>query len=345
MGAAITQCTKAMLVESDECAYVQSESPFQAAPGEGPQLALRISQAPIEASHGAKLCPFSAGDEVAVVQVEKLKGWDELRWRQERSAKQRASNDATSKLLWPTGPRFNNAQRFWGAKVVSSDGAGGFEEHWCLLQVAVNPQERTAENAKADIDDAREVAAYANRFNAQTASYCGADDVESMPNIRVCAPVGCTVIGSTVPSMANPEETVLLAWYPSPQVKKFVFDGSEDFLELPQAFFHYVAFASGGQEQVADLQGVEDGDDIYLLDPVLLRSPQVTLTGLLGTMMAGGADHEPSFEPERGPGDLRFEQWHPRCGELCRAFDPTRRSAHCRKHCGINLPTCGVGGA
>ncbi|CAK0911008.1 unnamed protein product [Prorocentrum cordatum] len=97
MGAAITQCAKAMLVESDEYAYVKSESPFQAASGEGPQLALRISQAPIEASHGAKLSPFGLGDEVAVVQVEKLKGWDALRWRQERSAKQRASNDVTSK--------------------------------------------------------------------------------------------------------------------------------------------------------------------------------------------------------------------------------------------------------
>jgi len=282
------------------------------------------------------------------LQVVYSRHWQRERGRsssssEERSAKQRASNDVTSKLLWPTGPRFHSAQRFWGAKVVSSDGAGGFEEHWCLLQVAVNPQDRTGENARADIEDAREVAGYAHQFNAQTASYCGADDVESVPNVKVCAPVACEVIGSTVAGLANPGETVLLAWYPSPQVKKFVFDGSEDFLELPQAFFHYVAFLSGGRENVADLQGVEDGDDIYLVDPVLLRSTQATLAGLLGTVLAG--DPEPRLEPERDPGDLRFEQWHPRCGELCRAFDPTRRSAHCRKHCGINLPTCGVGGA
>merc|ERR1719433_951559 len=61
-------------------------------------------------------------------------------WRQEHSAKQRAAQQGAGGVPWPTGPRFSAAQRFWAAKVVASDGRGGFEDHWCMLQLAVQPK-------------------------------------------------------------------------------------------------------------------------------------------------------------------------------------------------------------
>merc|ERR1719356_1171758 len=57
----------------------------------GPRLALRVVWAPPEDSHGAHPVPFGEGDEVAVAQLDKIKGWGPLGWRQESSAKQRAS--------------------------------------------------------------------------------------------------------------------------------------------------------------------------------------------------------------------------------------------------------------
>lgn len=296
----------------------------------GPLIVLRVTQASIKSSSGARLTPFGFGDEVAVVQVEKLKGWDALRWRQEHWATQRAVSDSGQKLWPPRGPRFENAQRFWGAKVVSTDGQGGFEEYWCLLQVAASPEQRIAENARAALDDARDVAAYTDRFNQRMSDTHGSDDTKSVPSLRVCTPVGCTVIGGNAPDLASLGETVLVIWYPSPRVQKFVFDGSEDFLELPQAFFHYVAFLSRGWEQVADLQGVRDGHDVYLVDPVVLRTPEASMLSTLSGISAGGTQR--LFEPETAASDLRFEQWHPRCGELCKVFDPNRSTMKSRRH-------------
>lgn len=310
-------------------------------PADGPQLALRIAYTPIEESLGAKLGPFGAGDEVAVMQLDRVKGWEPLVWRQERIAKQRAAVDSASSLAWPDGPRFSAAQRFWGAKVVASDGKGGFEEHWCLLQVAVNPKDRSMESVKPIIEDAKDVASYAHRFNLQTARACGAEDEPAeAPGVRVCAPVGCYVIGSSVPDVVQPGEAVSLSVYPASTVKKFVFEGAEDFVELPQAFFHYVAWTSGGRESVGDLQGVQDDQDVILVDPVVLRAAKPSIGDLIGTLASSGEEGgQTSVEQQR------FDLWHPKCGQLCRAFDPQRRTAHCRRACGMSLPSCGVGGA
>lgn len=357
MGGAISSCTKLLSSDPDldymqheghPCHYPVAGHEEQAS---GPLLALRVAYAPIEESKGVKSSPYATGDEVAVIKFEKVKGWEPLRWRQERCAKQRASMDSSHRRLWPEGPRFNTAQRFWGAKVVSSDGKGGFEEHLCVLQVAVAPKDRTLESIKLDVDDAKDVASYAVRFNLQTARTCGDVDPESVPGVKVCAPVACTVLGSAAPDLARPGEAVLLTWYPYSVLRKFVFEGGEDFLELPQAFFHYATWLSGGREQLADLQGVEEGDDVILIDPVLLRSAQPTIGNLLstlvsGTAQGGGSSYEQALGAQIcGPADWRFEACHPQCGQLCQAFDPHRRSAQSRKHCGLNLPSCGVGGA
>jgi hypothetical protein len=365
MGVAISSCTK-LLNGDPDLDYMHADGQpchYPAAGGheessQGPLLALRIAYAPIEESTGVKASPFAAGDEVAVIRFEKVKGWEPLRWRQERTAKQRAAMDSSHRRFWPEGPRFSTAQRFWGAKVISSDGRGGFEEHLCLLQVAVAPKDRALENIRQDVEDARDVASYAHRFNLQTARTCGDVDPESVPGVKVCAPVACTVLGSAAPDLARPGEAVLLTWYPWPVVRKFVFEGGEDFLELPQAFFHYTYWFTAGREQLADLQGVEDGDDVILVDPVVLRTPPPTIGNLLTTLVTGtaaqgalGSDFQAQGGPhgaagQGGPADWRFEACHPQCGQLCKAFDPHRRSATCgRKHCGLNLPSCGVGGA
>lgn len=69
-----------------------------------------------------------------------------------------------------------------------------------------------------------------------------------MPTIKVAAPVACEVIFSGYPSMVPVGAVCTLTPYAEKDVQKFVFDGhSDEFLELPQAFFHYAAFSSGGK--------------------------------------------------------------------------------------------------
>lgn len=54
---------------------------------EGPKLALRIAHAAVEASSGFLPSPFGLGDEIAVVKLQKLTGWETLSLRQERQPK------------------------------------------------------------------------------------------------------------------------------------------------------------------------------------------------------------------------------------------------------------------
>jgi len=344
MGAALSSCTKLLALEHDvdymEDCKGNGKSQGTSGPeqAQGPQLAIRINYAPIEESLGCKLSPFTAGDEVAVTRLEKIKGWEPLGWRQERTAKQRASMDNGGKKMWPDGPRCA-ASRYWGAKVVASDGSGGFEEHWCMLQVAVNPQDRQMENVKMIVDDSKDVASYAHRFNMATARACGGEEDE-VPGIKVLAPVGCVVIGSAVPEL-QAGQALTLSMYPYSVVKKFVFEGGEDFLELPQAFFHYVAWTSGGRELVADVQGMQDDDGVIITDPVLLRGAQPGISDILGALGVpgtGGKNEEGARDEER------FNLWHPKCGQLCKSFDPQRRTIHQRKNCGLGVPNCGVAG-
>lgn len=308
-------------------------------PRAGPVLALRIAYTAGEDS-GAPPCPFATGDEVAVARLDRVRGWEPLGWRQESSAKQRASADGGGRLAWPQGPRFAAAQRFWGARIVASDGDDGFEEHWCILQAAVSPVDRELESIKPMVEDAVTVASYARRFNMQVASTLGEElDPSEMPGVRVCIPVVAEVLAGTLPDIAEPGEMVTLTVYPCQEVRKFVFDGSEDFLELPQAFFHYVSWASGGRELVADVQGFQDDTGVTLIDPVLLRDSaySTTISDLLGVVVGTQASAQ-----QGGFMEQRFATWHPRCGQLCKGFDPHRRSIHMRRHCGLSAPTCGV---
>eukprot|EP00931_Biecheleriopsis_adriatica_P046692 TRINITY_DN26836_c0_g1_i1.p1 TRINITY_DN26836_c0_g1~~TRINITY_DN26836_c0_g1_i1.p1 ORF type:complete len:355 (-),score=83.81 TRINITY_DN26836_c0_g1_i1:64-1128(-) len=304
-----------------------------------PQLALRIAFSPIQDSLGARRSPFAQGDEVAVVKVQKVPGWEPMSWRQDRYAKQQAASNPAS-AIWP-GPeesRFGRAQRFWAAKVQASDGKDGLEDYWCLLQVAMTKQDRSMEKVKDIVQDANDTASYAHRFNQHTARAVG-EEPQNIPNLRVAAPVACFVIDSANPEVAGPGECVTLTFFPSNSVTKFVFEGGEDFLEMPQAFFHFVAWSSGGKELVADLQGVQDDQDTLLIDPCLIRNKEIGVNDLL-SLVAGGAEQDGVSLTEK-----RFNLWHPRCAQLCRSFDPQRRSVNARRACGMALPTCGMGGA
>eukprot|EP00933_Yihiella_yeosuensis_P080536 TRINITY_DN93988_c0_g1_i1.p1 TRINITY_DN93988_c0_g1~~TRINITY_DN93988_c0_g1_i1.p1 ORF type:complete len:350 (+),score=68.21 TRINITY_DN93988_c0_g1_i1:56-1105(+) len=349
MGNSVAMCGKALTCDPDfECddsdlrSRISTMNEIRRPTEEDiskPQLALRVAYAPIEDSLGASRSPFSEGDEVAIAKIMRVPQWEALNWRQERTAKQHAAMDGKRNWPGPEESRFSTPQRFWGAKVVASDGKGGFEEHWCLLQVALATPDRDMDKVRHIVEDAGHVASYAHRFNSHVVRTCGDGNPEAVPSIRVAAPVACFVLNSGLEEIANPGEAVTITPLSSNQIRKMVFEGGEDFLELPQAFFHYVAWTSGGKEMVADLQGIHDNEDIVLVDPCILRHCPPTVVDLLSTLTPGDMDTvaDPSMD--------RFNLWHPRCGQICKSFDPQRRTANTRKACGLSLPNCGVGGA
>jgi hypothetical protein len=294
---------------------------------------------------------LACGLEIIATELEKVKGWDTLRARFERSAKEQAGvlytkgpvgNDThmQPQHQWPEGYRFSAGRRFWRAKIIShGEGPDDYQEHVCMLMIANDPGDRTIANIELDLQDSVDTSHYCARFNQQIQKSFG--EIGSMPGLRVCGPVGCEVIKSSNTQFANPGEAVMLIPFPFPEVKKFIFDGSEDFLEIPQALFHHAAFLSGGREFLCDLQGVEDDEsNVLLVDPCILRSPKPGVTDLL-TTLAKGAQPGGGAEVD-GCSPQRFDMLHPRCSQLCKAFDPNRRSAAKGRHCGLHITSCGL---
>lgn len=309
-------------------------------PKEGPELALRIAYAPGVESAGACLGPFGLGDDIAVTQLEPCRGFDPLTWRQGGGGS--SSSSSRSPLLPRWGDRFTAPHSFYRARVCVSDGKDGFDEFWCLLSVTTNPRERTIEVAQAAVDDAVTAASYAHRFNEHTAKLHeehggGGEAADSIIGVRVCVPVAAYCLGGHS-NIVEPGQALTIALYPFKEVCKYVFDGSEEFMELPQAFFHYCHHLSAGREVVIDIQGTEDENgDIFIVDPVVIRPPPATVGSLLGTLVNNNSSTAQNEEK------LRFDTWHPKCGQLCKVFDPSRHSAHCRRACGLAMPACGVG--
>lgn len=341
MGGTVSSCQKYLDLCSEELRT-------EAFPGASPEqlrrtpLLLRVDVATIRESMGTVLCPFSLTDELVVEALEKSPGFEPLTWRQARCSQQvyRAAEDGSQnskRLAWPEGPRWTAPQRFLRAKI---------NKHWFIMQVAVNPEDRTMEHAKAVIEDAKDAAAYAHRFNAELARMAGAEmetgmgDDGGMPRVQVCAPVGCSVLRpGLLSNLVNPGNVVVLTPYPAVEIRKFVFDGTEDFLELPQAFFHYVAWLSGGAEFVYDLQGFEGDDgDIWLADPCFMKAPRPGVGDIFAPL--GGSQQS----RDDGPSQERFDMLHPRCGPLCKGFDPQRKGIKARHVCGMGVKgACGLG--
>ena len=72
--------------------------------------------------------------------------------------------------------------------------------------------------------------------------------------MKVCAPVGCRVLDSKIPQLTGRDSHILVFDYPSAEVTKFILDGTEEFHELSQAFFHHVAWATNGNAMLFDLK-------------------------------------------------------------------------------------------
>jgi len=165
-----------------------------------------------------------------------------------------------------------------------------------------------------------------------------------VPCVQVSQPVGCEVLGSTVPQVIVAGDSVLLAPFPSEEVQKFVYDGREEFSEVPQAFFHYAAWSSGGHELVCDIQGVEQDDGSFLLvDPCVLRKNPPTVNDILGSIAPQTAEVF-GVGPDAVTSGVegRFDAMHPKCSQLCKVFDPARKGGNVRTHCGIAGISCGL---
>jgi len=348
---ALTSCHK-IVGNNDfhtEVVHGAEDGAVQPAIEDSPKLGLRIFSTPCSDSDGGSLCArfLNLGNEVIATELEKVSGWDGMRARCERSTKERAGvlyqssmqSSAPPRMQWPDGYRFNASRRFWRTKLISQDGSGGFQEHSCMLVIASAPEDRTASNVELDLKDSVDVASYASRFNKQLSKQFG--EGGGVPGVMVCAPVGCEVIKSSNQQFASPGEAVTIIPYPFPTISKYLFDGSEDFLEIPQAFFHHAAWLSNSNEFVCDLQGVEDDDgNVILVDPCVIRAPKATVGDLLGTL-APSVTQKENVPLAPTDNSERFDVLHPRCSQLCKAFDPHRRSANCKRHCGLNI-SCGL---
>lgn len=208
-----------------------------------------------------------------------------------------------------------------------------------MLVVATSPADRTHENVEIDLKDSADVASYASRFNHQLQNIFG-ESGGAVPGVMVCGAVGCEIIKSSSSQFASPGEAIMIIPWPFPEIKKFMFDGSEDFLEVPQAFFHHAAWLSNSHEFVCDLQGIEDDDNnVILVDPCVIRAAKPTVGNLLSTLATSMSQKEKENVPQHVSADIstdRFDALHPRCSQLCKAFDPHRRSA-VKRHCGLHI--------
>jgi len=292
-------------------------------------MVLKVFSAPVEESLGALLSGFKPGDELLVERIEAPHWLDPIGARFGERVRSR----------WPQGPRFQATRRSWSA-VVSTGKGWERREMACILQMTVNPDMRTRENVELDLRDAKDTCSYAHKFNlAHQQGFGKEGDAapvgEDVRGVRVAAPVGCEVVSTCYPAMIPVGSACTLAVYPATEVRKFVFDGSEDFLELGQAFFHHAAFSSNGKEYVCDLQGVDDDDlGLILVDPCVLRSAPPEMMHIVGAVAPGAV----GLPQAHGPTGELFDALHPKCSCLCKAFDPGRRSAK------RNVGVCGVGG-
>jgi len=308
------------------------------------KLALAIASLP-HAPKGASRSLFAPNDRIAEVWIETLqvvKGWAPLKWRFRASAVQAAAAvpamaAAEDRRQMMAGP----SQRFWRAKVIVTLANGEERTQWCLLQVAVAPENRTIENAMRDRKDAERVAAYAGAFNQhmlkdEAHADAGYHD-GGIPRVTVCIPVVCKVLQSPVPQFFARGDAVLMLPYSATEVTKFIYDGKEDFLEIPHAFFHYTTWSSGGRDCISDLQGAEEENgSVLLVSPCV---PRHTAFGSGIFEQTGTSESAPPRIPELSP--QMFDRLHPRCGPLCKTFDPDRRARPMRKHCGLPM-SCGL---
>mmetsp|Transcript_99468 Transcript_99468/g.172665 ORF Transcript_99468/g.172665 Transcript_99468/m.172665 type:complete len:312 (-) Transcript_99468:175-1110(-) len=288
-----------------------------------PAMILRIVEAPIMDTMGAKVSGFKLGDELQIA-LYKCQGLQPLSWRYRDN----------HKSGWPSSYRYQTVKTSMLALV---DGPHGNDVQ-CVLQVPAEPSEQTLDNVRLDVMDASAATSYASRFNTMMLQSQGHQEMnaapEVVPTVKICAPVACEVMASTSPDILPRGSFCTLALYPHREVKKFVFEGREEFLEVPQAFFHFAVFLSGSKELVSDLQGMDDDSGgLTLLDPIVFRTEQPSVGTLLSTMMTSKKDNNGSSADRV---EQLFNGLHPNCCMICGQFDPGRRGPKGKKGmCGI----------
>jgi len=298
------------------------------------RIILRVDHALIHDTLGANVSGFKVGDQIVVASLNKAKALDALGWRYRDQVR----------AAWPQSYRFQVPRAHLVADVVSRD----HKVTRCVVQVPLVPNERTMENARLHVEDAEIATGHATSFNRYMADKFGGNMMdqrqqgEAPPSVKVCAPVACEVLSTNAPEVLPRGAACTVTPYPFPEVMKFVFDGADEFLDVPQAYFHFAAFATGGADMVCDIQGWEDDyGGMHLIDPVVLGGNKPAVSQYLSTLAAGeqAAPPRPSG-PDHAPSDQRFDRLHPRCGEICRSFDPTRHGAKGKKgYCGITCMT------
>jgi len=294
------------------------------------ELVLEILNTSADNSKGARPSGLKEAQQLQVVSLKTPAGLEPLGFRYRDEVRS----------TWPDDYRFQASKRSW--QVRFADGPEAY-----VLQMASRNEERTADAVALDLEDSLLVSSYAHRFNLYSREHAReAGFVDHVPSIKVAAPVACRVLKTNLPAILPIGATCTLFPYEDREVKKFVFDGSEDFLELAQAFFHHAAFSSGGKDLVCDIQGVEEEDgSLLLIDPCVLRANRLTV----GTLLKGAAQRANDnygeaacLGPVLTPASQKFDALHPKCAPLCKAFDPYRSSVKSKVGvCGLDV-SCGL---
>jgi len=289
-------------------------------------IVLKVVHAPMptDESIGTRCLKYKQGDVISISTMHTPAGLEPLNDRARSSAR-----------LWPQQYRFKAHRRFWSATATSSSGV----REIVVLQMASSPEDRSLDNAKLDVEDALLAGNYAHRFNVSPAVTGGNMSPDEVRNIKVAIPVVCQVTSSQFPAMVPTGTLITMTPYRWDEVQKYVFEGNEEFSELPQAYFHHAAFSSGSKHFVCDIQGTEDdAGDFIIMDPCILRSEKPTLTGMAGSvvppvMAAANQGSAPTYQ--------RFDAMHPRCSQLCQVFDGERKVA--KRNVGFCSSACGIG--
>lgn len=324
MGAALSYCTPGI-------SRAILDAPLSTAAVGDDTLVIHVEEASVEASLGAAVFDFKAQTELTLRRIRAEPGLEPLSARFRDGARQHVGDG---------GARSRSGARSWCVEVTGGS-ASTRRPVPCVLQVPILLEDRTAKRVRMDVADASDAAAYATRFNLHHQQHA---DGEEVPLVKVAVPIVCTVKETCFPAMIPTGTACTLIPYPCSDVHKYVFDGSEDFLELPQAYFHCAAFSTNGKCFVCDVQGTElDSGDFLLIDPCVLRAERPNVDAIVraaAAPVAAGAGF--AQEAAGGPTGERFDALHPKCAQLCHTFDPHRKTA--KRNVGVcGVGTCGFG--